>query len=134
MAKGSSARKALFWICVVQLVFAVLIGGLSAAYFDCGMNIQCFASFVCALLFVVPSSIYAYIGMQAANYKQATKASVVVYAVGCFVLAAVEAFIAVNMNLNNYGILQPSYQGFAALQAATGITAFVFSQLVTSNQ
>ena len=40
-----SVRRALFWICVAQLVFAALIGGLSAAYFGCGMNIQCFARY-----------------------------------------------------------------------------------------
>ena len=104
---------------------------------------------------MVPSSVYAYIGMQCANYKQvcllhpltpsfaplpsllfpslphlsppltslflflsyptyinplcqATKVSIIMYAIGCFVLAAVEAFIAVNMDLNQYGILQVS--------------------------
>jgi len=129
---ASSIRKAMYRICVVQLIFAALIGGLSAAYFNCGLNTACFVRYVLSLLFVVPSSIFAYSGMTLAeSKKKLTRACVAGYGFGCLVLAALEAFVAVNADLASYGILPDAFKGFAALQAAAGITAFVYSQFLS---
>jgi len=121
---ATSARKALFWASVVEIILICLYVSFCAVDSACGMNWPCVGLYFKRVSYVSANLLLALLGMRIGR-KSCRKACFAVFAFLCFGVAVVEAFVCTNYPWWSANLLQPTYMASAALTAALGITSAV---------
>jgi len=119
-----SAKKALFWASVVELLLISLYIAFCAVDTHCGFNGDCAKLYARRASFVGVNLVLALIGLRLARHRHRGRCFAL-FTFLCFGTAVIEAFVSVNYPWWYQDLLQPTYEANAALTAALGIISAV---------